>query len=471
MLRKLVLAVGMVAAIGAARTARAQVPRTLAEEGRLVDASGAPISGMQQLTFSIYASDTGGTPLWTETQTVQVTRGYFAVNLGLATPIPTTVFDGTVRYVGLAVGTDPEMTPRQTLGSVPYAFVAGDVSGDIHPRSLVINGQTVIDATGAWTGSPAGLQGPAGPQGATGPQGPQGPQGPFGGPTGPTGPQGAPGATGPQGVPGPLGPTGPMGPQGVAGATGATGPQGIPGQLGPTGATGPQGPIGPSGGPTGPTGPTGAQGPQGLQGPQGPQGPQGVAGPQGPQGATGVVGPAGATGPQGSPGAMGPMGPMGATGADGPQGPQGVAGPQGPTGAQGPQGATGATGATGPQGASWQPLPVTTALFGTATVVHYTGAKFVVEATDASTLRVRVTAATPSLLDMSFEYPSSCASGTGLMAFSARSSSTVGDTLVGTLCSDGSPMWVSVFDYATGKNTILRCWKLTANGNACQALF
>ena len=94
-----------------------------------------------------------------------------------------------------------------------------------------------------------------------------------------------------------------------------------------------------------------------------------------------------------------------------------------------------------------------------------------VEATDASTIQVRTTVASPSILDISIEYPSACASGTGSMSFAARSSNAVGQTLLGTLCSEGSPIWVTVFDYATGRNTILRCWKLTTNGNACQVLF
>jgi hypothetical protein len=390
------------------------------------------------------------------------------VDLGLAAPIPTAVFDGSARFVGLAVGTDPEMTPRQVLGSVPYAYLAGDVTGDIHPRTVVINGQTVIDATGAWTGSPAGLQGPTGPQG------------PAGGPTGPMGPPGAmgqPGQLGATGAQGAMGLQGPPGAQGPAGAPGQLGPIGPQGAIGPSGATGATGPIGPSGGPIGPQGPmgaTGAQGPAGAQGPGGLQGPTGAQGVAGAQGATGALGPQGPTGAQGVAGAQGPQGPQGIAGLQGPvgaTGAQGATGPQGATGSQGPQGAIGPQGPTGAQGAPWQPQAVTTALFGASPVVHYTGAKFVVEATDASTVQVRTTAASSSILDISIEYPSSCALTSGSMSFAARSSNTVGDTLVGTLCAEGSPIWVTVFDYATRRNTLLRCWKLTTNGNACQVLF
>ena len=62
--------------------------------------------------------------------------------------------------------------------------------------AVAINGTTIIDASGNWVGSTAGLQGPQGP---VGPQGPQGPAGPAG----------ATGATGPQGPQGPAGPATP----------------------------------------------------------------------------------------------------------------------------------------------------------------------------------------------------------------------------------------------------------------------
>jgi hypothetical protein len=83
--------------------------------------------------------------------------------------------------------------------SVPYAMIAGDAIGDIHPTSVSIAGVgTVINSGGKWVGDPAGLQGPQGPQGPQGLQGPQGPAGPAGvqGPAGPLGPTGPAGATG-----------------------------------------------------------------------------------------------------------------------------------------------------------------------------------------------------------------------------------------------------------------------------------
>jgi hypothetical protein len=219
-LRRL-LAAALVAAGGlVASAASAAVPGTLTHQGRLYDAAQTPINGTLDVVFAVYDSPAATVPLWSEQHTLTFDEGYYAAALGSIVPFGAGVFDGSTRYFGMTVGSDPEMTPRATIGSVAYAMVAGEVTGDIHPTSVSIAGfGAVIDAAGQWVGSPTGLQGPAGPQG----------------PAGATGAQGSAGVQGAQGV---QGPAGPQGPQGPAGATGAQGP------AGPSGATGPQGPAG-----------------------------------------------------------------------------------------------------------------------------------------------------------------------------------------------------------------------------------
>lgn len=204
--------------------AMADVPPRLTQQGRLFDAGGAPLDASVTIVFSVYAGPTGGAPLWTETQTLALDGGYFSAQLGANTAFPASLWDGSTRYVGMQVGSDPEMTPRQELSSVPHALVARDATGDIHPTSVSVNGNLVIDSSGAWVGSPTGLAGPAGPQGPQGVAGPQGPQGVAG----PQGPQGVTGAAGPQGPQGAVGPQGATGAQGPMGAQGATGPAGSP---------------------------------------------------------------------------------------------------------------------------------------------------------------------------------------------------------------------------------------------------
>ena len=155
----------------------ASVPGTLTEQGRLFDLVGAPLDASITLHFAIYAAASGGAPLWQESQLVTLDEGYFSVDLGETTPFPASLWDGSTRYVGITVGSDPEMSPRQAAQSVPYALRAGDAVGDLHPTTVSVNGNLVIDASGAWVGPSSGLIGPQGPQGPIGPQGPAGPAG------------------------------------------------------------------------------------------------------------------------------------------------------------------------------------------------------------------------------------------------------------------------------------------------------
>lgn len=134
----------------------AGAPRTLTEEGFLTDASGNPIEGTVAITFSLYAARSGGAARWSEPQLVTVTAGYFSALLGLTNPLPESAFDGGVEYIGIKVGSDAEMTPRQPVASVPYALVSSDATGDIHPSSISVDGQTVVNANGEWVGPPTG---------------------------------------------------------------------------------------------------------------------------------------------------------------------------------------------------------------------------------------------------------------------------------------------------------------------------
>lgn len=140
----------LVAALGA--PAAAAVPAPLTHQGRLLDASGQPVTASQIFIYKIYDAATAGNVLWTETLTVPLDQGYFSVQLGLMSPITDALLAGGDRYLGIQVGTDPEMTPREQLGSVPYARLAGDVPGDIHPSSVSIGSTPVINASGKWVG-------------------------------------------------------------------------------------------------------------------------------------------------------------------------------------------------------------------------------------------------------------------------------------------------------------------------------
>ncbi|MCK4739315.1 MAG: hypothetical protein KAT46_05145, partial [Deltaproteobacteria bacterium] len=77
-------------------------------------------------TFAIYDADAAGNTLWTETQVgIDVINGLFTVTLGETTPIDSAVISQANLWLGVTVGIEPEMTPRQELTSVAFALQAG----------------------------------------------------------------------------------------------------------------------------------------------------------------------------------------------------------------------------------------------------------------------------------------------------------------------------------------------------------
>lgn len=124
------------AALTVSDTAHAVVPGAVTHQGRLFDDMGDPVSDTLDVTFAIYDASSGGTELWSETISVDFVDGYYSARLGETNSLGA-ILDGTDKYMGVSIDGDDEMSPRSLVGSVPYAMVANDVNGDIHPTSIV----------------------------------------------------------------------------------------------------------------------------------------------------------------------------------------------------------------------------------------------------------------------------------------------------------------------------------------------
>ncbi|MBI4115398.1 MAG: LamG domain-containing protein [Candidatus Omnitrophica bacterium] len=104
----------------------AAIPKVMTYQGILKDASGNFLTGTYSMTFRVYAVQTGGTALWSETQSaVSVSSGRFSVQLGSVTPLNLSFNQD--HWLSLQVGTDSEMSPRVRLTSVGYAYMAEQV--------------------------------------------------------------------------------------------------------------------------------------------------------------------------------------------------------------------------------------------------------------------------------------------------------------------------------------------------------
>ena len=123
MKRLLITVLSLVLSGGLWNEAIAAVPHLIRYQGVLVDTQQAPLEGPYTLTFRMYDAATGGTKVWEETQTnVPLSKGQFSVLLGQVTPLEL-AFDKDL-WLSVEVNHDGEMSPRQQLSSVPYAYRA-----------------------------------------------------------------------------------------------------------------------------------------------------------------------------------------------------------------------------------------------------------------------------------------------------------------------------------------------------------
>ena len=140
----------------------AAVPHQINYQGYLTATGGTPVNATVSMALKIYDVSTGGAALYTETQMVTVTNGVFNVAIGsvMALPLP---FD-VPYWLGIKIGADPEMTPREELIASPYAIRSASTES-LAPTALVPAAQitgTVSSAanfTGALAGDVTGTQG------------------------------------------------------------------------------------------------------------------------------------------------------------------------------------------------------------------------------------------------------------------------------------------------------------------------
>jgi hypothetical protein len=149
--------------------ASSQVPPLIQFANVANDEGGNSLSGVVSITFSLYATQQGGEPLWAETQkniSLDPT-GHYSVQLGITKPngVPTTLFtSGEARWLGVRIAEQAEQ-PRVLLLSVPYALKAGDAAtiGGLPPSAFVL----ATPLNGAAVNAAAAADGQSAPPAAT----------------------------------------------------------------------------------------------------------------------------------------------------------------------------------------------------------------------------------------------------------------------------------------------------------------
>lgn len=124
---------------------------TIAYQGYLIDSGGNPVNEAISITFRLYNVDSGGTALWSEAQTVTISDGLFSVLLGSQTPISQNLLAANNNiWLGITVGTDQEMTPREKIASAAFAILSDVADGSITQNKLAsgaVNGAILSNSS------------------------------------------------------------------------------------------------------------------------------------------------------------------------------------------------------------------------------------------------------------------------------------------------------------------------------------
>lgn len=103
----------------------ADVPRLINYQGRLTDSSGTAVDTTADLTIVVFSDQSGSSPLWGETHSgTLISNGLFNVILGSINPIPDSVFNGQMRWIGLQLDSGPVSDPLIAIVSTAYAIRA-----------------------------------------------------------------------------------------------------------------------------------------------------------------------------------------------------------------------------------------------------------------------------------------------------------------------------------------------------------
>jgi len=129
---------------------QAEIPHQISFQGKL-DSSGVAVpDGDYQVTFRIYDDSTAGTVLWNEFQTIAAKGGLFSTSLGKVSPLPDSVFATSGRFLGIQVGSHPEMPHRFPINSAAYSFhsLTTDSSGPIADSDWTVSDGNVYRLNG-----------------------------------------------------------------------------------------------------------------------------------------------------------------------------------------------------------------------------------------------------------------------------------------------------------------------------------
>ena len=104
----------------------AMLPSTMSYQAYVTDATGSPVGGEQSVTFRLYTTQNGASMVWQETQQLTLHQGLLRAQLGAVMPLDLPDDFDTPLFLGIELGADGEMSPRQPLAISGYAVQAAN---------------------------------------------------------------------------------------------------------------------------------------------------------------------------------------------------------------------------------------------------------------------------------------------------------------------------------------------------------
>jgi hypothetical protein len=124
-MKSIVAAIAMVVGLLGSAASAAPVTTELGYSGYLQTASGQAVTSPTALVLKLYDQEAATNPLWSETVVVTPgPDGYFSTPVGAGTTPLSPAWMLQKLWLGIAVQSETEMTPRVKLQAVPYALTA-----------------------------------------------------------------------------------------------------------------------------------------------------------------------------------------------------------------------------------------------------------------------------------------------------------------------------------------------------------
>ena len=133
------------------QTSQSYTGGTLSYQGTLSNSLGNPVTGLYEMTFRLYTALSEPSFLWEETRSgvnaVPVSNGLFNLMLGSLVPIPASVWEQPELYLGVKIGNDTEMSPREKLAIVPGAAMSEVAQLALSVPDASITGTQIADGS------------------------------------------------------------------------------------------------------------------------------------------------------------------------------------------------------------------------------------------------------------------------------------------------------------------------------------